>query len=690
MSDISLEYRRRFLKRQLEFERKYQGIFDRVARQFALLSNDPNAKFSKSFRFPRSIEKKMAGIMTDFHDEMLELTEQEITEAWGLSNRKNDKIVADYLKTISTIKTAQRAAYFLPNVSALKAFISGKHGIFTLSESVWKIASQLRVELEVHLGIGLTNGDSAQVISRRIRQYLNNPDALFRRVRDASGKLVPSQRMLEYHPGQGTYRSAYKNAMRLARTNTNRAYLLSDNMRWQKLDMVKGVKISLSAQHPDYDFPEICEVCEGIYPKDFVWTGWHPSCYSDDTEVLTTNGWLLFKDVDCGDMVLSLNKETKNIELAEVTETLSYWHEGNMVHYSNRGLDLLVTEDHNMVYINRHDGVFKEMPASQYTATKGGLYRSSEWKGSEIESINIGEYKINFDLFCEFMGYYLADGSVSFTKKNEFNISQRYDYDIKTRSKIKACLNKLPIDYWEAKAGLGSTNHSFRAYLEQFGRSFDKFIPQQIKDSSARQIGIFLNAFICCDGMIRKPHSFMGNRGTKFNPKAEERVYTTSSFRMAGDLGELILKIGKRPSYYLAASKSVKFNNGTYTCSPNWKINECQGKTATVFKKEIVKYNGFVRDIEIDKNHTLYVRRNGKCVWSSNCRCHATPVLTSEEDFLRYLETGVREVNKMVTQYPKGFKDYVKDNYERFMNYKSIPFWMDDNMNIIENIAKKQ
>lgn len=288
MADISLEYRRRLLKRQLEFERKYKGIFDDIAKQFASLANDPNAKFSKAFRFPPELKKRMTGLMTDFHDDMLELTEQEITDAWGLSNKKNDKIVTDYLKTISAIKEAQRAAYFIPNISALKAFISTRHGTETLSESIWKISSQYRAELEVHLGIGITNGDSAQVISRRIRQYLNNPDTLFRRVRDKQGRLIPSARMLDYHPGQGVYRSAFKNAMRLARTNTNSAYLLSDNLRWQQLDMVKGIKISLSASHPDYNYPEICEVCEGIYPKDFVFQGWHPHCLCHATPVLSS------------------------------------------------------------------------------------------------------------------------------------------------------------------------------------------------------------------------------------------------------------------------------------------------------------------------------------------------------------------------------------------------------------------
>jgi len=287
-----LEYRNRLLKRQLQYNRQFKGLFDKIAEQFAQLSNDPSIKFSKAFKFPPVINKKITGIITDFHGQVLSLTEQEIESAWMLSNSKNDKIVSDYLSTIGKIKAAQQAAYFLPNVPALKAFLSSPHGTDTLSDSVWKIANQARKEMEIHLGIGISQGDSAGVISRRIRSYLNNPDALFRRIRDNKGRLVASQAMIEYRKAngltQGVYTSAYKNALRTARSNTNAAYLLADNLRWAKLDMVKGIRISLSEQHPDYSFPEICELLEGDYPKTFIFTGFHPNCLCHQTPILSS------------------------------------------------------------------------------------------------------------------------------------------------------------------------------------------------------------------------------------------------------------------------------------------------------------------------------------------------------------------------------------------------------------------
>ena len=41
------------------------------------------------------------------------------------------------------------------------------------------------------------------------------------------------------------------------------------------MEFVTGVEIKLSNNHPTVD---ICNDLAGKYPKDFMWTGWHPNC----------------------------------------------------------------------------------------------------------------------------------------------------------------------------------------------------------------------------------------------------------------------------------------------------------------------------------------------------------------------------------------------------------------------------
>jgi len=339
MPDTSTEYRNKLLKRQLQYDRKFRRIFNKVADDFSRLSDDPNAKFTKSFRYNGVMNKKIDIIIEDFHDDALGLTETEIEKAWDLSNGKNDLIVKDYISTIGKIKAAQKASFFIPNIPALKAFISGKHGTKTLSDSIWEVAAQLRNELKIHLGIGIMQGDSANVISQRIRTYLKNPDALFRRVRDAKGRLVASKPMIANAPGQGVYNSAFKNAMRVARTNTNQAYLLADNERWSKLPMVIGVKISLSAQHRVYD---ICDECEGTYPKEFVWEGWHPQCLCHATPVLMPK-----KDFEA---YLKGNILLKAEQITEMPDNFKNYVRDNFERYSNyKSLPYWISDNQELI-----------------------------------------------------------------------------------------------------------------------------------------------------------------------------------------------------------------------------------------------------------------------------------------------------------------------------------------------------
>lgn len=133
----------------------------------------------------------------------------------------------------------------------------------------------------------------ADEVSRNIRGFLNEPNKLFRRVRGADGVLRLSKNARAYHPEQGVYRSSYKNARRLAVTEVNNAYRKADSDRWQQLDFVIGVRVQLSNNHTYRDHKgrlrtlvDICDDLKGDYPKDFVFTSWHPHCRCIATPIL--------------------------------------------------------------------------------------------------------------------------------------------------------------------------------------------------------------------------------------------------------------------------------------------------------------------------------------------------------------------------------------------------------------------
>ena len=152
-----------------------------------------------------------------------------------------------------------------------KTFVSRPTRLSTLFD-----LSQDGFEVETAMDIALRDGTPANRLATDLKQYLKYPDKLFRRVRDEHGQLQLSKRAKEFHPGAGVYRSSYKNARRLAVTETNMAYHKANNERWRQLDFVLGYEVQVSGTNPN-----VCPLCvelAGKYPKEFEFVGWHPHC----------------------------------------------------------------------------------------------------------------------------------------------------------------------------------------------------------------------------------------------------------------------------------------------------------------------------------------------------------------------------------------------------------------------------
>jgi len=211
--------------------------------------------------------------------------------AWTLANNKNN-VLCDRVFGENKYKLtkAQERKYYSNNDKALEAFLKRKTNGLNLSDRVWNYTDQFKTEIEMGLDLGIRNGLSAAEMARDLKKYLKEPDKLFRRVRDEHGVLQLSKNAKAYHPGAGAYRSSYKNAMRLARTENNMAYRTSDHERWQQLDFVVGIEIRLSNNHTlnGKPFHDICDDVQGKYPKDFKFTGWHPMCRCLAISILKT------------------------------------------------------------------------------------------------------------------------------------------------------------------------------------------------------------------------------------------------------------------------------------------------------------------------------------------------------------------------------------------------------------------
>lgn len=229
-----------------------------------------------------------------------------VEKEWILSNENNDKLVKAVFGE-SSIEDNHFARLFMRNKEAMDAFFARTTEGLNLSQKVWKYTSMYKEELEKTLDLAIGEGTPANRLATKIQTYLQDPDRWYRRFRvkigeDEDGKPIygrvwkrriwdaaeNSYKWIDdnpkkYHPGKGVYRSSYRNAQRLARTETNMAYRTADYVRWAELDFVVGIEIKLSNNHPVSD---ICDDLKGVYPKTFKWTGWHPNCRCYQVPVL--------------------------------------------------------------------------------------------------------------------------------------------------------------------------------------------------------------------------------------------------------------------------------------------------------------------------------------------------------------------------------------------------------------------
>lgn len=243
--------------------------------------------------FPQ-LKARLNDIFNDYYQNSLLCYKSGITDGVALAYNHDEMVIGGYsVLTDKAIRVARdtAAATFISN--RLKT----KNGL-NLSQIIWNYCQQTKSEFEMAMSNtiadGIKKGSSAEEVGKSIRKYLNDPDMMYRRYhtikvqkngkkkdvvtwrrrRIIDGKVRFIEEPLE-KVGMGVYRSARKNALRVARTEINSAYHKARNERWQNEPFVIGQYIHVSPQH---NIDDICNDLEGRYPKDYVWISWHPQC----------------------------------------------------------------------------------------------------------------------------------------------------------------------------------------------------------------------------------------------------------------------------------------------------------------------------------------------------------------------------------------------------------------------------
>lgn len=348
---------------------------------------------------------------------------------------------------------------------------------------------------------------------------------------------------------------------------------------------------------------------------------YHTNCYAKNTQVLTNRGWLYFYEINIDDLIYSLDPTTKYPEWVGIEKQVEKI-EKELINFKSNNINISVTLDHNMLFMTdwnyRHgkNNLYFTPAGALIDKKSGAMFASANWYDNNNNNDN-KEF--------EFMGYYMSEGSVYKQSQNSYQISISQDSN-KNYKKYKKMLNCMKAVF--PNKNIIQQNERLIVYsekgkfLKEYGLSYNKKIPDFVMLGNRSEIKIFLDAYLLGDGYISKPRKWIGNFTGSIS-------YFTSSPVMAGQLCELITKIGKRPAMGIQKGKKVKFKNGTYLCRDVYIIRECNSQYHTLqsFKYKKIKYNDVVFCLTLKKNHTMLVKSDDHSgvVWSGNCIHYITP-----------------------------------------------------------------
>ena len=255
--------------RLTQYVSQVQSIYDMANRRMAEIaaSTGYDGEVPFSFKDYPEIGEAVKDVQAQFVNDLGTVIMRGTSEEWRQSNLIQDLLVDKMLKYYrAQVRGKRFKQYYQTNSDALKAFQQRRDRGMSLSDKIWVQSGLYRQEMETAISTAIEKGMSAITLSKRISRYLSDYPSLKHDYWEKYAKAA------DCHDCE--YRS-----IRLARSEINMAYRTAEQERWKQFDFVLGYEIKLSGNHPAHD---ICDDLKGRYPKDFVWTGWHPNdmCYA--------------------------------------------------------------------------------------------------------------------------------------------------------------------------------------------------------------------------------------------------------------------------------------------------------------------------------------------------------------------------------------------------------------------------
>lgn len=345
-------------------------------------------------------------------------------------------------------------------------------------------------------------------------------------------------------------------------------------------------------------------------------------CVDGLTEIMTSDGWKLIKDIDENESVAILEKNEIKFETIKKKIVLPF--KGNILHFYNDSntLDMMLTPNHKVIVYDRNgkeEVVFAEELASNLKKYSHHSLRKigGQFVGIDPEYFEMFGHKIKSDVWAAFLGFYLAEGCCNKTSaSNNIFISQKKE---NIKNEFRNLIKDFPIkcnenEKQDGKVDFHFYNKEMKQYLLKLGLHNEKHIPEDVKCWSPRLQEILLTWMLKGDGRNRK------NR----NGSVMRELYTTSE-KLANDVCQMFFKLNSSAGITTRIQKD-RLIDGRMIEEENSKllyiVSEHSSKTISLddrfVKVDSVEYDGEVYCVETSTGNWL-MKRNGHSCWTHNC-----------------------------------------------------------------------
>jgi len=351
---------------------------------------------------------------------------------------------------------------------------------------------------------------------------------------------------------------------------------------------------------------------------------WYGACQDNLTEILTYNGWKLFKDISKDEIVSTYNKDSGFMQWQQIQKYHEYDFKSTetlkMIDFKSRGVDIRVTPNHRML-VQRDDKWIEVL--SQEVKHGDKFLNNINWQGYFPEVLQYKDSPLShlvLDDYLEFVGYYLSEGGVKRETKRNLSVDKQIqacsvgqNRNSPIYSSMKDVVELVYPNFSETKDDRGNdtfcnftiNNVKIARYMaEEFGsKSSEKKIPTWVLNLPKNKLKIVYDAMMAGDGDLRND-----------NIKPRYR-YTTTSKNLSNAFSEIVLKLGYFSSTCLEKAKNER-------CNDIYRIYWSEDRVETPFEirnQHISRtdYDGKVYCVTVP-NGFIITRRNGRITVQGN------------------------------------------------------------------------